>query len=376
MLKLMHMRDKIAWPKINYFKDAAAVFTSIADRRAGPRVVLSSPKLSRLLGLGSLTAGTDGLRCVLTSAEGERCKSLAEAEKVIKKLLKLGAGRRDRITVFGGGSLTDLGAFCASIFKRGCGLTLVPTTLLAMIDAAVGGKTAVNAGGVKNCAGTFYQAGEIIVCPDFLTTLPQREIENGLFEAVKYAALFSEGMLKDIVSNQPAMKRYSRRSAPLFRALIRKCVAFKTKAVKKDPFDRRERLALNFGHTFGHAIESVSGGKIPHGAAVGLGMLYELALAEFIYGPDAGNAVAFSMILRFARSSSFRAALDGLMSRKDFLEKLAGFIYHDKKARGAGAVIMPVLEGSGNHSLREVNVEKEIMPFLKRKEMVLEKWRG
>ena len=348
-------------------------------RKTGPagRILFSSEKLYRLLNLSRLTSGPAGIsRRILVASDGEKCKSFSAASEIIRSLLSLKGSKGDVITVAGGGSLTDVGAFCASIYRRGAGLSLVPTTLLAMIDAAHGGKTAVNEGGVKNCAGSFYAAGEILICPDFLTTLPESEIENGLFEALKYAALFSGSMLKLIVENRAALKSYNSRSSGLFLKIIKKCIGYKNKIVSIDPFDDGERLALNFGHTFAHAFESASGGRIAHGAAVGLGMFAELALAKFIYGENAGNKSLASELLKFIRDCSAYKKLDRLIKRDKIFEELQNFIFHDKKTRGNRTVRMPVVKRAGINSLEEISISRHIAPFLKSKEYMMNEWNG
>jgi 3-dehydroquinate synthase len=245
-----------------------------------------------------------------------------------------------------------------------------------MIDAAHGGKTAVNEGGVKNCAGSFYAAGEILICPEFLTTLPVSEIENGLFEALKYAALFSGPLLKLIVENRAALKKYDAQSCVMFLKIIKKCVGYKNKIVSIDPFDEGERLALNFGHTFAHAFESVSGGSIDHGAAVGLGMFAELALAGFIYGETEGNKSLASELMKFIRDCAAYKKLDGLIKRDGIFEKLHELMAHDKKARGNGTIRMPVVKKAGIYSLEDISVSRHIIPFLKSKEYMMKKWNG
>jgi len=363
--------------KVHYCED----FTALAGfiRKTGPavRILVSCEKLYRLLNLSRLTSGPDGItRRILVASDGEKCKSLPAASEIIRALLNLNGAKSDIITVAGGGSLTDVGAFCASIYKRGARLSLVPTTLLAMIDAAHGGKTAVNEGGIKNCAGSFYAAGEIVICPEFLTTLPESEIENGLFEALKYSALFSAPLLKLIVENRAALKKYDSQSGGLFLKIIKKCVGYKNKIVSMDPFDEGERLALNFGHTFAHAFESASCGRIAHGAAVGLGMLAELALAGFIYGETEENKSLAAELMKFIRDCAVYKKLERLIKRDGIFGKLHELMAHDKKARGNGTIRMPVVKRAGIYSLEYISVSRHIVPFLKSKEFMMKEWNG
>lgn len=363
--------------KVHYCEDFPALADFIRNTGPAARILVSGKKLYRILNLSRLTSGQDGItRTILIAADGEKCKSLKTASEIIRALLNLEGAKSDIITVAGGGSLTDIGAFCASIYKRGAGLSLVPTTLLAMIDAAHGGKTAVNESGIKNCAGSFYAAGEILICPEFLTTLPVSEIENGLFEALKYAALFSGALLKLIIENRAALKNYDARSRGMFLKVIKKCVGYKNKIASADPFDAGERIALNYGHTFAHAFESASCGRIAHGAAVGLGMFAELALARFIYGETEGNKSLASALLKFIRECSAYKKLDGLLKRDGIFEKLHMFIIHDKKARGNGTIRMPMVKRAGIYSFEDISVSRHIAPFLKSKGFLMKEWDG
>jgi len=244
-------------------------------------MVVSRSRILSLTGAGKLLRrGPGSVEFFNFFRDGECVKSLGSVEKITARLIETGFSGGDNMCAVGGGTICDIASFAASIYKRGMGLTLVPTTLLAMIDAAVGGKTAVNSNGVKNALGTFYPAGTIIIAPSFLKTLPAREIENGLFEAFKYGLLFSERLAREIASKQNSLRVYDGKSAPLFEKIIKTCVSYKTDITETDPFDKGVRKLLNLGHTLGHAIESVSGNKISHGSAVGAGFLNEAVIAR------------------------------------------------------------------------------------------------
>lgn len=200
---------------------------------------------------------------------GEDCKTLEVAAQVWQTLLEGGADRSEVLVALGGGTVCDLGGFVAAGYKRGIPLLLVPTTLLAMTDAAIGGKTAIDFGGVKNAVGHFYPASLTVIEPAFLNTLPPLEIECGMMEMVKTAAV-----------TDPAL--YGRLLAPIAGRPVTKqdIVAvgrIKSRVVKADPYDRSIRKILNFGHTFGHAIEVYS--QLPHGLAVGIGMKVAMYLS-------------------------------------------------------------------------------------------------
>ena len=188
---------------------------------------------------------------------GEECKSLEVVAQVWQTLMEGEADRRHVIVNLGGGCVCDLGGFVAAGYKRGIRYINVPTTLLSMTDASIGGKTAVNFGGVKNSIGHFYPSVLTVIDPIFLDTLPQEEMLNGKMEMVKTAAVTDpELFYKMIASADPQ--------------LIKVVARMKSRVVKADPYDRSIRKILNFGHTFGHAIEVYRG--LPHGLAVGIGM--------------------------------------------------------------------------------------------------------
>ncbi len=170
--------------------------------------------------------------------------------------------REDNIVAIGGGITLDITAFAASIYKRGCNLTLVPTSFLAMIDAAIGGKTGINYLKFKNLLGSFYPASFILIVPEFLHTLPEVEIKNGWAECIKIALLHSE-KLYDLT-----LKDNSEITADI----IREAILSKYHFCRQDLTDGGERQKLNLGHTFAHLIESASDYEIPHGLAVAIGI--------------------------------------------------------------------------------------------------------
>lgn len=203
---------------------------------------------------------------------GEAFKNLATAEKIWKELLKNQANRKSLLINLGGGVVTDLGAFVASTFKRGMDFIHVPTTLLAQVDAAIGGKTGVNFQGIKNTIGTFANAKAIFIHSEFLKTLNKRQIKNGMAEIVKHA-LISDPSIFGLLDNFEKNKN----------EIIFKAIAVKNKIVLQDFKEKGIRKILNYGHTFGHAIESfcLENYKNPllHGEAIALGMLLENDLA-------------------------------------------------------------------------------------------------
>lgn len=194
-------------------------------------------------------------------AAGENHKTLQTAQEVWEALLENNADRNAILVNLGGGTVTDLGGFAASCYQRGIRFVNVPTTLLGMVDAAIGGKTGVDLKGCKNQIGTFAEPLEVLVNPIFLSTLPERELLSGLAEMVKYGFIADDNLLEVNVNNY---EQYLLRAGDLKRDIV-----------EDDPTDLSQRKVLNFGHTLGHAIESfsmTSESPLTHGEAVALGM--------------------------------------------------------------------------------------------------------
>lgn len=216
---------------------------------------------------------------------GEECKNLEVAAQVWQTLLEAEADRQTVLVNLGGGSVCDLGGFVAAGYKRGIRHINVPTSLLAMVDAAIGGKTAVDFGGVKNSIGHFYPAALTVIEPAFLDTLPQDEMLNGRMEMVKTAAVTDSDLYAQLLADSNV--------GDVGRRQVVDVARIKARVVKVDPYDHSIRRILNFGHTFGHAIEVYS--ELPHGLAVGVGMLVamylsvkKIGLAEEVFQDYAG----------------------------------------------------------------------------------------
>lgn len=190
---------------------------------------------------------------------GEECKSLEVAAQVWQTLMESEADRNAVVVNLGGGCVCDLGGYVAAGYKRGIRYINVPTTLLSMVDAAIGGKTAINFGGVKNSIGHFYPSALTVTDPAFLDTLPQEELLNGRMEMVKTAAVTDPELFQQLLTDYR-----------LSITAIKEVARIKARVVKADPYDHSIRKILNFGHTFGHAIEVYR--NVPHGIAVAIGM--------------------------------------------------------------------------------------------------------
>ncbi len=205
---------------------------------------------------------------VITLAPGEQSKSLATIDKIYDRLLELEADRSSFIVGIGGGVVCDITGFVASTFMRGLRFGYVATSLLAQVDASVGGKNGVNYGGYKNLVGTFNQPEFVICDPHLLKTLPEKEVLCGLAEVVKHALIKDPALLAFLEQNSDGILRLE---AADIERLVSDSVALKSAVVNQDERESGIRRILNFGHTFGHAVEHLQ--RISHGEAVSIGMV-------------------------------------------------------------------------------------------------------
>ena len=216
----------------------------------------------------------EGNNVLLVEGE-EKNKSQANINFIIENLLELNVDKSWLIVGVGGGVISDMVGYVASIFKRGINLGLVPTTILAMTDAAIGGKNGINVGNYKNMVGTTYRPLFILYDYSFLETLPKSEWINGFAEVIKHACIKDEDMFNELEKNKIDFYINNREAAS---ALIEKNAALKTAVVVADEFEKADRFQLNFGHTFGHAIENLY--NLPHGSAVSIGMVMAARVSE------------------------------------------------------------------------------------------------
>ena len=206
---------------------------------------------------------------------GEESKEIATIEHITRQLIALEADRQTCLVGLGGGMVTDIAGFAASVYMRGIPFGFVPTTLLGMVDASIGGKNGVNAGVYKNMVGTIRQPEFILFDDEFLVTLPEQEWSNGFAEIIKYGCVFDTFLFEELLDRD---LQYYLINAEALRAVIQKCVGWKNKTVLEDEKELGIRKLLNFGHTVGHAIEKTH--DLAHGAAVGLGMLVATMVSE------------------------------------------------------------------------------------------------
>jgi len=214
---------------------------------------------------------------IITIKCGEKNKSLKTAETVWKILVSENADRNSLLINLGGGMVCDLGGFVASVYKRGIKYINVPTSLIGMVDAAFGGKTAINIDNYKNQVGSFYLPEFVYVNPAFLKTLTIDELKSGFAEMIKYALIYDYELWQEIFQTNDLSVVLENEE------ILKKCIEIKLEIVKQDPYEKGIRKVLNAGHTIGHALESLSlkmGSPITHGHAVALGLVYECYLSE------------------------------------------------------------------------------------------------
>jgi len=258
----------------------------------------------------------DSVICTVDMGEGS--KSLEVFGKLLQVMLERGFSRKDCVAAVGGGVIGDLSGFAASAYMRGIDFYNIPTTLLSQIDSSIGGKTAVNFGGVKNIVGAFYQPKKVLIDPDLLKTLPPRQISNGLAEAVKMA-LTSDKDLFEIFENKDIESNLDE--------IIIRSLNIKKNVVEQDEKESGLRKILNFGHTVGHGIESSEGmTELYHGECVALGMI-----------PMCGDEIRPRVIEVLKKCNLYR------LPDYDW-EKIADAAFHDKKADGDTVTVTTVNE--------------------------------
>lgn len=256
----------------------------------------------------------EGVLCVLE--EGEGSKSLDAFGMLLQTMLEHGFSRKDCVVAVGGGVVGDLAGFAASAYMRGIDFYNIPTTLLSQIDSSIGGKTAINFGGVKNAVGAFHQPKKVLIDPDLLKTLPQRQIANGLAEAIKMS-LTSDKALFELFESQDIEGNLEE--------IIVRSLKIKKAVVEQDERESGLRRVLNFGHTIGHGIESSKGmSGLYHGECVALGMI-----------PMCGEGIRPRVIGVLGKC--------GLYRELDYdWEKIAEAVSRDKKADGDAVSVVTV----------------------------------
>jgi 3-dehydroquinate synthase len=264
---------------INTWDDKHLASTLSAHIKDDRLFIITNPKLKRLYAKRLEKALPKGVTlCWLLMPEGEKYKTLATCEKLHVALSKNGASRQSLILAFGGGVVGDVAGFVAATYMRGIACIQMPTSLLAMVDSSVGGKTGVDLPTGKNLVGAFFQPKAVIIFTDVLKTLPARELHCGLAEVIKYGCIcdkpffkFLEAHAQQILAGDPKV----------IASVILRCCAIKAQVVGADEKETGLRAILNFGHTLGHAIEALTGfDQIKHGEAIAMGMVFAAKLSH------------------------------------------------------------------------------------------------
>jgi 3-dehydroquinate synthase len=224
---------------------------------------------------------------------GEEYKVQSTVDSVIEQLIEMEADRKTTLVGAGGGVITDITGYVASVYMRGISFGFIPTSLLAMVDASIGGKNGIDVGVYKNMVGIIRQPKFILHDMVFLNSLPQNEWKNGFAEIIKHAAVKDATMFKELESG--TLKKYQRSQTAIC-DLVRRNAIIKTKVVQNDEFEKGERRVLNFGHTVGHALENQY--ELSHGQAISVGMTYASVISQKILGFKEPDRVA-NLLLKY-----------------------------------------------------------------------------
>lgn len=273
---------------------------------------------------------------VVCIPEGEASKNFEKFKELLFTMLNASFTRKDCVVAIGGGVVGDLSGFAASCYMRGIDFYNIPTTLLSQIDSSVGGKTAIDFENVKNVVGSFYQPKKVVIDPEVLETLDKRQLHSGLAEAIKMS-LTSDAQLFELIESSVDLNRD-------IDEIIVRSLKIKRDVVEKDPKENGLRRVLNFGHTIGHAIESLSHGALFHGECVALGMI-----------PMCSTAVRPRLIEVLKK---YKLPFKILQSA----DELMPLILHDKKALADGIAVVYV-EDIGKYNILKVS-PKEIRELM------------
>ena len=318
-------------------------------------VIICDDNVDRLYGnivLDSLNReGVHSFKFVLPN--GEKSKSLLQAEKILQFLINNNISKSDILISLGGGVVGDITGFCASIYMRGISFIQIPTTVLAAVDSSVGGKTAVNFGEIKNSIGTFWQPSLVICDTDTFQTLDESVYMDGVCEVIKYGCILDRQLFEDLKRGKCKEN---------INSIVARCIKIKADVVKQDEFDGNIRNLLNFGHTIGHAIESLSNYEVSHGNAVAIGMYmiekarkngFDKDIKELlnIYGIDINVNAKLNSTLRLNGNPS--ESLNGGYNSADIIDRIRS----DKKIKD-DKINLIVLEKIGKAKIEKISLEE------------------
>jgi len=303
--------------------------------------VVTNPTVNRLYGKRAIKALTAAgfVAMPVEVPDGEQYKTLDWANSVFTALLINAFDRRSPLVALGGGVIGDLTGFAAACYMRGVPFVQAPTTLLSMVDSSVGGKTGVNHPMGKNMIGSFYQPRLVLMDLDTLTTLPKEEFLSGMAEVIKYGVIWDHELFEFLAKNRE--KILAQEHGPLGHIIRRSC-EIKADVVSKDEREGGLRAILNFGHTVGHAVETLSGYAVRHGEAVAIGMVYAAKLAHRIGQCDARVPERVEKLI-----SEYDLPVSlAFLKRRPSVTELLDVIQVDKKAEGGKVrLVLPMKVG-------------------------------
>lgn len=272
---------------------------------------------------------------------GEEHKNQATVDSVIRQLIGMQADRKTFLVGVGGGVVTDITGYVASIYMRGIPFGFVPTSLLAMVDASIGGKNGIDVGVYKNMVGVIRQPSFLLFDPSLLQTLPVAEWRNGFAEIIKHAAIKDAAMFKQLEQNDLAFYQKKKKELGV---LIRRNALLKTRVVQQDEFEKADRKLLNFGHTLGHALENQY--DLSHGQAISIGMAYASRLSQSFAGFKHSDRV-INLLGHY-----------GLPTFTDFnRDKVVGVLRMDKK-KTKDSINFVLLEKIGKAFIQEISIQQ------------------
>lgn len=284
---------------------------------------------------------------VIVLPSGEAYKNMETIEKVINKLIDYKVDKTNHLIAIGGGVISDISGFVASIYMRGIPFSFVPTTLLSQVDASIGGKNGVNYNGIKNLIGNIQQPNFILYDLSFISTLPKEEFVSALAEIVKYGLIADKNLIDYIEQNVENIKTYDKQ---VLQKLINWSISIKSQIIEKDPYEKDIRKYLNFGHTFGHVIESKIG--IRHGEAVSLGMIISIEISCLLNNFPQNERERIIKLLQ---------KLNLPITLNKTIQNYVDLIEFDKKREGESIKLI-LLKSIGNPVIETLNIN-----FLKEK---------
>ena len=343
----LHIPNSDTEYAVSYFPGFDAFYQSLKEQIGGRSCIIVTDQnvveTSRFLNDDQYDIGE---KMTVALKPGEEEKQWHSVEYILQSAFEAGLDRSSVIVAMGGGVVGDLAGFAASIFMRGIPVIQCPTSLLAMVDASVGGKTGYNASFGKNLIGSFHQPEAVLVCHEWLQTLPAVEIQNGICEMVKHGILGNTSHFENLEALAQTCDQQTEKHLETLADLIQDSVQIKAQIVQNDAKESNERMKLNLGHTFGHAIEKLSNYDIPHGQAVAMGTVLAAQYAEKhnICTPKTVDRIT-SIFLQF-----------GIDTHCPFDEKtLWNEMIHDKKKMGKHLnLILPT--DIGNATIHPVTV--------------------